>query len=138
MFSLTCVKNSVHGGGGLYPSMHWAGGCISQYTLGVGVAEPPGRHPTGRQPSGQILPQAYTPLGRHPTPDGHCSGRYASYWNAFLFSLQRAKHTAVEFGTKGKSYKHSRTIRKYEEFDPSTFTDKAFEIYVRAHECLQE
>ena len=26
------------------------------------------------------------PLGRHPSPaDGHCSGRYASYWNAFLF-----------------------------------------------------
>ena len=25
------------------------------------------------------------PLGRHPPPqDGHCSGRYASYWNAFL------------------------------------------------------
>ena len=26
----------------------------------------------------------YPPLGRHP-PDGHWSGRYASYWNAFLF-----------------------------------------------------
>ena len=26
-----------------------------------------------------------TPPGRHtPPPDGHCSGRYASYWNAFL------------------------------------------------------
>ena len=25
-----------------------------------------------------------TPLGRHPPPVGHCSGRYASYWNAFL------------------------------------------------------
>ena len=26
------------------------------------------------------------PLGRHlPSRDGHCSGRYASYWNAFLF-----------------------------------------------------
>ena len=31
------------------------------------------------------------PLGRHPrtdtppTRDGHCSGRYASYWNTFLF-----------------------------------------------------
>ena len=37
-------------------------------------------------------PWAYTPLGRHTLPlgrapppaDGHCSGRYASYWNAFL------------------------------------------------------
>ena len=37
----------------------------------------PGRHtPMGRHP----LP----PLGRHPPGDGHRSGRYASYWNAFL------------------------------------------------------
>ena len=27
----------------------------------------------------------HTLLGRHPPADGHCSGRYASYWNAFLF-----------------------------------------------------
>ena len=28
------------------------------------------------------------PPGRHrPPPDGHCSGRYASYWNAFLWKL---------------------------------------------------
>ena len=32
---------------------------------------PPGRHPLGRHP---------------PPPDGHCSGRYATYWNAFLYS----------------------------------------------------
>ena len=36
--------------------------------------------PPGRQPV-----WADTPLGRHPAlGDGHCSGRYASYWNAFL------------------------------------------------------
>ena len=34
----------------------------------------------------------YTPiqtpdLSRHPPADGHCSRRYASYWNAFLFKL---------------------------------------------------
>ena len=35
-------------------------------------------------------PWANTPLGRHPPPgqtppaDGYCSGRYTSYWNAFL------------------------------------------------------
>ena len=71
-----------------------------------------GRHPQGRHPQGRH-PQTGTPLGRHPpgrhsladtpradtpslgkppgqTPpspqiDGYCSGRYASYWNAFLF-----------------------------------------------------
>ena len=55
-----------------------------------------------------FLPQCmlgYTPLGRHPTsvdtpsladipqadapPVGYCSGRYASYWNAFLFFFWR-------------------------------------------------
>ena len=25
------------------------------------------------------------PLGRHPSADSYCSGRYASYWYAFLF-----------------------------------------------------
>ena len=25
--------------------------------------------------------------GMHARKDGHCSGRYASYWNAFLFKL---------------------------------------------------
>ena len=40
----------------------------------------------GQNPPGQ------TPLGRHPTghtdspADGYCCGRYASYWNVFLFT----------------------------------------------------
>ena len=42
--------------------------------------------PTGQTPP---TPTGPTALGRHPTRqnlpvDGHCSGRYASYWNAFL------------------------------------------------------
>ena len=43
---------------------------------------PPTDTPLGRHPSPW---QADTPLGRHPLPaDGYCSGRYASYWHAFL------------------------------------------------------
>ena len=38
----------------------------------------PGRHPTGETLPGQTSP---SPWALH----GHCSGRYASYWNAFLF-----------------------------------------------------
>ena len=49
-------------GGGVYPSMHW------------------GRHPPADTPP---LADTLPPL------DGHCSGRYASYWNAFLFSVQK-------------------------------------------------
>ena len=43
----------------------------------------------GRYPTGQTAPpDRNPPMGRHPLPqaDGHCSGRYAFYWNAFLFS----------------------------------------------------
>ena len=38
-------------------------------------------------PSGQTLHWADTPLVDIPTSEGHCSGRYASYWNAFFFSI---------------------------------------------------
>ena len=59
MFLRACVKNSVHRG--------W---------VSTPPADPPGRHSHW----------ADTPLGRQPPQsDGHCSGRYASHWNAFLF-----------------------------------------------------
>ena len=62
------------------------------------VQTPPCRYPTGQTPPsprqtpypGRHSPWAdtpqQTPPGRHPPPppDGHCNGRYASYWNAFL------------------------------------------------------
>ena len=45
-----------------------------------------GRHPLGRYPTWQTRPLGRQPPGRHPPQsDGHCSERYASYWNAFLF-----------------------------------------------------
>ena len=69
MFSQACVKNSVHRG--------VRGRCT--YPLPPARQMPPGQTP---------------PLGRHPPPwadtprsDGHCSGRYASYWNAFLYCI---------------------------------------------------
>ena len=39
--------------------------------------------PTGSTPPGST----HTPLEAHPLPDGHCSERYASYWNAFLLCV---------------------------------------------------
>ena len=42
-------------------------------------ADPPGRHPP---PARADIPEAGTP-----SRDGHCSGRYASHWNAFLLYL---------------------------------------------------
>ena len=41
-------------------------------------------YPRGVYPPGQTHPWADTPP---PKADGYCSGRYASYWNAFLFVL---------------------------------------------------
>ena len=55
-------------------------------STGKGVS---GRHPLdrlGRHPPGRQTP----PPGQTSYPaDGYCSGRYASYWNAFLFILFR-------------------------------------------------
>ena len=60
---------------------------------GVWQAPPLFRHPPPAQTplSRHHHTRATTPLGRHlpgqtaPLRDGHCSGRYASYLNAFLF-----------------------------------------------------
>ena len=40
------------------------------------------RPPRSRHPPEQTPPQS-----RHPPRYGHCCGRYASYWNAFLYAL---------------------------------------------------
>ena len=50
-------------------------GCLPQRMLAY---SPPGRHPPFRPP-GQTPPPA----------DGYCCGRYASYWNAFMFYKSR-------------------------------------------------
>ena len=61
MFSQTCVKNSVQGGG------------VSQHALGQTAPFPrettPGRHPASQADTpGQTLPWADTALGRHTPP----------------------------------------------------------------------
>ena len=94
MFSQACVKNSVHRRGCL-PK------CLLGYTPWADTppradtpwADPQGRHPPGQIPPGRHPPQQTSPPSRHPpgqnpTPhpeDGYCCGRYASYWNAFLW-----------------------------------------------------
>ena len=51
---------------------------------------PKSRHPPEADtPQEQTPPRSRHPLkSRHPPPRyGHCCGRYASYWNAFLFLI---------------------------------------------------
>ena len=58
-----CVAGGVHDGGCMVEACI-VGGCVA----GEGVCVAGGMH--GRR-------------------DGHCSGRYTSYWNAFLWSMKR-------------------------------------------------
>ena len=77
--------------------------CMVKYTpsMHAGIHTPLPRHPVDRHPlprwpppclprqtpppPGQTPPR-HTPPGQM-TPGGHCSGRYSSYWNAFLFTM---------------------------------------------------
>ena len=69
----------------VHPLCRWAGTPPEEH--------PPGQvHPlqytpwAGTPPLGRSPPARYTHpiMGRYTPQDGHCSGRYASYWNAFL------------------------------------------------------
>ena len=84
MFLQACVKNYVHGG------------CLPDTPPAQTWQTPPG----GQTPPGRQTPpwQAGTPMaGRHPSADGYCRGRCASYWNAFLFTL--CKISPVHLGS---------------------------------------
>ena len=80
MFLHLSVSHSVHRGG------------LPQCMLGCNPPEPgtppPGsRHPPHQHPLEQTPPRTRHPPDQAPTlpADGYCCGRYASYWNAFLF-----------------------------------------------------
>ena len=70
MFSQSCVKNSIHGSGEVYTPLE------------TPQADTPWTHTHSHLDTPPPRTHTY-PLGK--PPDGHCRGRYASYWNAFLF-----------------------------------------------------
>ena len=85
MFSQVCVKNSVHREG-----MHGRGGlcvveggmcCKGGACMAKGACMARGMHDKG----GHAWQGEGVMCGRR---DSHCSGRYASYWNAFLFPFR--------------------------------------------------
>ena len=60
----------------VYPNMHLGSGCVVKggcdVMRGEGVVK-------------GVCERSHTPFSPNTTSDGHRSGRYASYWNAFLF-----------------------------------------------------
>ena len=90
MFSQACVKNSVHGGG--VSTRHFLPGQTRQTPPPRQADTPQVDTPLGRHPQVDTPLRADTPSGQTllwtdtPPADGHCSRRYASYWNAFLFN----------------------------------------------------
>ena len=78
---------SVHRGGGVCLSAWWDTTPPGEDTPGADTPQeqtPPGTRHTPLGPD--TPPRADTPLEQTPPlpRDGHCCGRYASYWNAFL------------------------------------------------------
>ena len=84
MFLHLSASHSIHMGVCIPACNGQGGGCL---WVG-GVCLSPGQTALPRQTP--FLPWQTAPSP--PPRDGHCSGRYASYWNAFLFT------NAPEFG----------------------------------------
>jgi len=58
---------------------------------------------------------------------------------ASTISTERAKQQLTGIEKKGKSYLQARKIRQFEEdFDTSEFADTAAELYVKAHDLLND
>ena len=112
-YVFTGVSDSVHRGVGV---------CQPQCMLGspLGADTPWSRHPLSRHPPRADAPWEQTPWSRHP-PSRHppeqtppradtpqeadssirsTSGRYASYWNAFLFSIFLLTTIRKSFGNR--------------------------------------
>ena len=65
-------------------------------------------------------PPCQAPPGRHTPadkpPDSHYSGRYASYWNAFLFTILFVPSSNYNFGSKVlASTRHRKLFHVLEE-----------------------
>ena len=77
MFLHPSVSHSVHGG----------------RSTPRGQTQPPRQTLPGRHPPWADTPRSDTPAP--PPRDGHCSGRFASYFNAFLFLTETFQDTLM-------------------------------------------
>ena len=110
----TRVCHSVHGGGGV-PG---GGACVGEHAWQGDMHGRKGMHSKGVHGRGacvyvhgggmcgrgacmvgeHVWQGACVAGGMHGRRDGHCSGRYASYWNAFSFSLNFGGHQSFLWG----------------------------------------
>ena len=87
MFSLACVQAQARGGGGLpregVQAQAWGVSARGGAQARRGV-QAQARGGWVLRPRGCVSQHA---LRHTPLADGYCCGRYASYWNAFLFRI---------------------------------------------------
>ena len=99
MFSQACVKNSVHRGGGFCLWVWGQGGCLPLGPAGMYILLRQKRPRQTPSLQADTMPLQQTD---HPSPrDGHCSRRYASYWNVFLFYLDLHEILGMNFSKIG-------------------------------------
>ena len=67
-----------------------------------------GRHPPGRHPP--VYPSMHW-SSHPPPPGGHCSGRYVSYWNAFLLSNIYSSTFSGTFPSNFSTYIYVDTLQ---------------------------
>ena len=103
-----CLQVSVCPQWGVYPTMHWTGGDCPEVSAervsGQGVYTTP---PPGPEADTPLRPEADIPLGLEadtPHPGYYrirsTSGRYASYWKAFLLIFNFNLGYLSKFRTK--------------------------------------
>ena len=97
-----CGKGDIHGKGGMHGKGvmcgrgHTWGGMCGGGMHGKGDMHGRGHAWQGHEWQGLCMAGGmHGGEGRHGRRDGHCSGRYASYWNAFLFNLVFVKYICL-------------------------------------------
>ena len=89
------------GGGGMHDGGHmWKGACVVGGMHGGGEHVWQGACMAGGVHGGHVWHRAWMTGGMHDRRDSHCSGRYAPYWNAFLFKIKIIEALKLSFQIK--------------------------------------
>ena len=155
LFSEACVSHSVHGsreGGGMMSlcvfgpmvrvggrgwSVPWyirGGDCGPSLGEGFGPSSPGARHPWKEQGTRQEVTSYTHPLPVLPSSCGHCSGRFASHWNAFFLFTDRVvcfRHRSSTYAKAGSTTPSNPPTHHNRRKDTSCFVALFGIIFVR-------